>query len=317
MTANQNVLVVGSVALDGIETPFGRRNSSLGGSAVYFSWACSLFAPVSVVGVVGEDFPKSYISDMDKRGIDTASLEIAQGRTFRWEGKYEYDLNVAHTLKTELNVFQDFKPKLTQIQKNAEYLFLANIDPELQLEVVNEMNSPRIIALDTMNFWIENKRKELLQTLKKVDYLLVNDAEARQLGESPNLIKACNKIFRMGPKIIVVKQGEYGVTVFFSEDNRKKIEVFTAPSVPLESVMDPTGAGDSFAGAFMGYIASRGSIENSVLRQAVILGSVVASFTVEGFSIDMLKKTSREDIDKRFKYLKKISHFESIKDGLI
>ncbi len=314
MTGNNNIVVVGSVALDCIETPFGRRSSSLGGSAVYFSWASSLFAPVSLVGVVGKDFPKEYISDMDKRGIDTASLKVAEGRTFRWEGKYEYDLNVAHTLKTELNVFQDFKPKLTAVQKNAEYLFLANIDPELQLKVVNEMNSPRVIALDTMNFWIENKREELMETLKKVNYLLVNDAEARQLGESSNLTTACNKIFRMGPRIIVVKQGEYGVTVFFSE--RKKIEIFTAPSVPLESVADPTGAGDSFAGAFMGYLASRGRVENSVLRQAVILGSVVASYTVEGFSIDMLKKITIEDVEERFKYLKKISHFESIKDGL-
>jgi sugar/nucleoside kinase (ribokinase family) len=312
MSSDNQVLVVGTVALDDVETPFGKKENALGGSAVYFSWANSFFSSVSMVGVIGEDFPNQHLNLLDQRGIDIQALKKINGKTFHWEGKYEYDLNTAHTLKTDLNVLADFDPELLPYQRDIKYLFLANIDPVLQLKVAKEMNEPKVIATDTMNYWIESKREDLLKVLKITDYLLVNDAEARQLGEESNLIAACRKILSWGPKVIIVKQGEYGVTMFYHDDSKEKIQVFAAPSIPLETVIDPTGAGDSFAGAFMGYLASQKKINEKTIRSAVAMGSVVASFTVEGFSLDALKEVEMEDIKKRFRSLRNIAYFEDI-----
>jgi sugar/nucleoside kinase (ribokinase family) len=312
MDKDNNVLVVGSIALDDVETPFGRREVSLGGSAVYCSYAGSFFSPFSVVGVVGEDFPKENVEMLNDRGIDTKALKTLPGKTFHWKGKYDFDLNTAHTLQTDLNVLAEFEPELHPHQKDMKYLFLANIDPVLQLKVVNEMNDPKVIAMDTMNFWIDSKREELIEVIKKVDYLLVNDAEARQLGEEANMIKASHNILSWGPKVLIVKQGEYGVTMFYKTDDHEKVQTFAAPSIPLETVLDPTGAGDSFAGAFMGYLASQNQINEKVLRSAVVMGSVVASFTVGGFSLDALQQASKDDIKKRFSQLRRIAHFDDV-----
>jgi sugar/nucleoside kinase (ribokinase family) len=311
MTDN-NVLVVGSVALDDVQTPFGEREKSLGGSAVYFSWACSFFAPVSVVGVVGEDFPDAHISMLNTRGIDTQSLIKTRGKTFHWQGRYDFDFNVAHTLKTELNVFADFKPRLNDELRQMKYLFLANIDPEIQLDVARQMKDPKIIAMDTMNYWIENKKDELMEAVKISDYLFVNDAEARQLAGEPNLISACARILSMGPEVVIVKQGEYGVSMFYKAGEREKIQTFSAPSIPLETVVDPTGAGDSFAGAFMGYIASHKKITERIMRCAAATGSVVASFTVEGFSLEALKKADMDAVMGRHRRLREIAYFEDL-----
>ncbi|MFH1416543.1 MAG: PfkB family carbohydrate kinase [Elusimicrobiota bacterium] len=317
MNGKNKVLVVGSVALDDIETPFGSRDASLGGSAVFFSWACSLFSEVSMVGVVGDDFPAEYTDDMNRRGIDTNGLVVKEGKTFHWKGRYDFDCNIAHTIQTDLNVFGDFSPELLGYQKDIPYLFLANIDPVIQLRVAKEMKNPSVIATDTMNYWIESKRDDLMKVLEITDFLLVNDAEARQLAEEANLVTAAKKILTWGPKTIIVKQGEYGVTMFYSSGGAPKIETFSAPSIPLETVTDPTGAGDSFAGGFIGYLAMNGSISDETIRRAVVMGSVVASFTVEGFSIDVLRKAQKEEIHKRFSKLRKISYFEDIEEGLV
>jgi sugar/nucleoside kinase (ribokinase family) len=300
------------VALDHIQTPFGGRKNSLGGSAVYFSWACSLFGNVSMVGVVGEDFPDQHIQMLEHRGIDTRSLEKIKGKTFHWEGKYDFDFNIAHTLNTELNVFASFNPRLDDYQKEMKYLFLANIDPVIQLKVAQDMKGPKIIATDTMNYWIENKKDDLLKVLKVSDFLLVNDAEARQLAGTPNLISACTRILSMGPRVVIVKQGEYGVAMFYRNKEEGKIEVFSAPSIPLETVVDPTGAGDSFAGAFMGYLASQDEISDKAMRSAAVMGSVVASFTVEGFSLDALKEADMDKVRRRYSRLRKMAYFEDI-----
>ncbi|MGM0442317.1 MAG: PfkB family carbohydrate kinase [Elusimicrobiota bacterium] len=307
-------VIIGSVGLDDIETPFGKRTKVLGGSAVYACWACSYFNPVSLVGVRGEDFPEDYVKEMNDRDIDLDSLIQKPGNTFHWKGKYGYDLNTARTLATDLNVLEDYYPEISPEQKEARYVFLANIDPEMQLKALEQFTNPELVAVDTMNFWIENTPEKLKKVLEYTDYLFINDAEARQLGEDPNLVTAVNNIFKMGPAVIVVKQGEYGVTVFYSASGKEKIEVFTAPSMPLDTVLDPTGAGDSFGGAFMGYLASKDKINETILKQAVVLGSVMASFTVEGFSVEKLKEVVPEKIYDRFKYLKKISHIENLKE---
>jgi len=315
MGKENKVLVVGSVALDDIETPSGRRENALGGSATYFSWACSLFSPVSMVGVVGEDFPPQYLHLLNQRGIDTQALRKIEGKTFHWKGRYDSDFNAAHTLRTELNVFANFNPEFFPYRCKIKYLFLANIDPVIQLKVAQEMKNPDIVATDTMNYWIEKKRKDLLKVLKITDFLLVNDAEARQLGEEANLISACRRILSWGPKIVIVKQGEYGVRMFYSSKKKEKIETFSVPSIPLETIIDPTGAGDSFAGAFMGYLASQRKIDEKTLRLAVAMGSVVASFTVEGFSLEALEKVDLKNVYQRFHNLRNIAYFEDLREA--
>jgi sugar/nucleoside kinase (ribokinase family) len=300
------LLVVGSVALDSLETPFGRREDVLGGSASYFSTCASFFGPTRVVAVVGEDFPEEHVRFLSGRGIDLAGLVRRPGRTFRWKGRYEFDLNTAHTLDTQLNVFAEFKPLLPPHYRDSEYVFLGNIDPDLQRAVLDQVRGPRFVGCDTMNFWITSKRESLLRTLKRVDMLFVNDAEARQLAEEHNVVKAAKRILSFGPRAVVVKRGEYGA-LFFSGD-----EVFAASAVPLPAVFDPTGAGDSFAGGFMGYLARSRNEDHATMRRAIVLGSVLASFTVEQFSLDRLRTLTTEEIRVRYAEARQLAHFEDI-----
>jgi sugar/nucleoside kinase (ribokinase family) len=287
------LIVVGSVALDSIETPFGRLEDGLGGSATFFSLSASHFALVGLVGVVGSDFPENHERILSDAGVDLAGFRRIQGDTFRWTGAYGYDLNVARTLTTELNVFADFDPSLPAEYRKAPFVFLANIDPELQLRVLEQAEQRRFVACDTMNFWIERKRPALLETLRHVDALLINDSEARELAGHWNIVKAISAIHRLGPRVVVVKRGEYGALL--STGNG----YFYSPAYPLEEVKDPTGAGDSFAGGFMGYLARRGHVDDGSLRQAVISGSVMASFCVEDFSTRRLERLVAAEIRER------------------
>ncbi len=303
-----SLLVVGSVAFDSVKTPFGEAEEILGGSATYFSTAASYFTDVNLVAVVGEDFPSQHMSFLKSRGIDIAGLERQSGKTFRWKGEYGYQLNEAQTLETHLNVFQDFKPALPPFYREAEGVFLANIDPELQMDVLNQVISPKIIACDTMNFWISGKREALLNTLKHVDILIINDGEARQLAQEANLVKAAKIIRSSGPKHLIVKRGEYGALMFNSQS------IFAAPAFPLENVFDPTGAGDSFAGGFMGYLLNTRNFSEANMRQAVIFGSVMASFVVEDFSLNRIKALDYEEILNRYREFKQLTHFEEPTD---
>ncbi|TAL18036.1 sugar kinase [bacterium] len=300
-----DLLVVGSVAIDSVETPFGREEDSIGGSALYFSAAASLFAPVKLVAVVGEDFPPDALDFLSVRGADLSGLTTVPGRTFRWKGRYGFDLNEALTLETHLNVFEGFDPVLTSEQRAAEYLFLANIDPELQLKVLDQVDSPALVAADTMNFWIEGKRAALQKVIERVDILVLNEAEARMLAEESNLVKAGKKILDWGPGGVVVKRGEYGV-IYFAPNH-----VFSAPAYPLESIFDPTGAGDTFAGGFMGQIALTGDISFEGIRRAIVYGSAVASFNVESFSFKRLLYLEREDLRARFEEFRRMTFFEA------
>jgi sugar/nucleoside kinase (ribokinase family) len=302
-----SILVVGSVALDTVETPFGKVDDSLGGSAVYFSVSASYFTPVNLVAVVGQDFPERHVTLLHKHGVDTEGLKKVSGKTFRWKGHYMYDLNQAHTLDTQLNVFADFSPELPEKYKSSEVVFLANIDPVLQRKVLEQVKKPKLVACDTMNFWIESKRDELIKTLALVDILVINEAEVRQLANEKNLVKATKIILEFGPKALVVKRGEYGALFF----TRKHI--FSAPALPLENVVDPTGAGDSFAGGFMGYLTQCGLRDDSNLRRAMIFGSVMASFNVEDFSLNRLTRLKKPEIKKRFEQFKKLTHFDLVK----
>ena len=304
------LLAVGSVALDSLETPFGRREDVLGGSASYFSTCASFFGPTRMVAVVGEDFPEDHVRFFASRGIDLAGLVRQPGRTFRWKGRYEFDLNTAHTLDTQLNVFAQFRPELPAHYRDSEYVFLGNIDPDLQRTVLDQVRAPRLVACDTMNFWISSKRESLLKTLKRVDLLFVNDAEARQLAEEHNVVKAARRILSFGPRAVVVKRGEYGA-LFFSGD-----EVFAASAYPLPAVFDPTGAGDSFAGGFMGYIARQRREDHATMRRAIVLGSVLASFTVEQFSLERLKSLGTDEIRARFSEARQLAHFEDLEVDL-
>lgn len=301
-----SLLVVGSVAFDSVKTPFGEAEDVLGGSATYFSTAASYFTDVNLVAVVGEDFPEKHVEFLKGRGVDVDGLQRAKGKTFRWKGEYGYDLNTARTLDTQLNVFQDFKPQIPEKYKNSEVVFLANIDPVLQREVLHQIDRPSLVACDTMNFWIEGKRDELVKTLREVDILLINEGEARELAGEANLVKAARAIREMGPSTLVVKRGEYGALMFSGD------EVFSAPAYPLESVFDPTGAGDSFAGGFMGYLDNVRDFGGKGLRQAIVLGSVMASFNVEDFSLDRMKGLDYKEIEARFREFKSLTYFEDI-----
>lgn len=298
------LVIVGSVALDTVKTPFGQVKDALGGAATYSSFAASFFAKPSIVGVVGSDFPKQHLQLLQQRGIDTSGVAVDKGgKTFRWEGYYEYDMNEAKTVKTELGVFARFKPQLPQSYRDAEYVFLANIDPELQLEVLNHVKKPKLVLLDTMNYWINNKKRELLEVARKADVLLLNDSEARQLFETPNLVKAAAAALKLGLKHIIIKKGEDGALLFGNGSH------FSAPSYPLEAIKDPTGCGDSFAGALIGYLASKNRGSESDLRKAIIYGSVVASFNAEDFSLERMKRLTEADIEKRYKEFERIREF--------
>ena len=299
------LLVVGSVALDSVETPFGKVQEVLGGSATFFSYAASFLTQVRLVATVGQDFPEEHVKLLRDRGVDVRGLHVASGRTFRWAGAYGYDLNEAKTLDTQLNVFADFRPELDDTQARTPYLFLANIDPELQLAVLRQMRTrPRLVAMDTMNFWIKGKREALVRVLREVDVVTINDGEARQLAEEPNLIKAARKIAALGPRSVVVKRGEYGALLFDGGS------FFVVPAYPLESVFDPTGAGDTFAGGFMGYLAFRDRTDAAAIRRAMVYGSVMASFTVEDFSLNRLARLDTREIDRRYQEFEDLIRLE-------
>jgi len=300
------LLVVGSVALDSVKTPFGEAQEVLGGSASFFATAASYFTNVSLIAVVGEDFPESHLALLRRRGIDLTGLERRPGKTFRWRGEYSYQLNEAKTLETHLNVFETFQPVIPEAYRSPDLLFLANIDPELQYRVLTQVKRPQLVACDTMNFWIDGKRAALTRLLKEVDVLVINDGEARQLGGDPNLVKVARTIQAAGPRTLIIKRGEYGALMFNHD------RVFAAPSFPLEQAKDPTGAGDCFAGGFMGYLAGAGNLDDEALCRAVICGSVMASFAVEAFSLDRLWTLDYKEIETRFKEFKRLTFFEDL-----
>ena len=299
-----SILVVGSAALDTVETPFGTVEDALGGSAIYFSAAASYFAPVNLVAVVGDDFPKEKIEFLKKKNVDFSGLEVADGKTFRWGGKYGFDLNDRDTLFTHLNVFEKFEPKIPDSYKNSEYIFLANIGPELQMDVLKQIQSPKLVALDTMNYWIGGDLPALRETLKHVDVLIVNDSEVRQLASEANLVKASKIVQEMGPKTLIIKKGEHGA-LLITQDS-----FFWAPAYPLEFIYDPTGAGDTFAGGFMGYMAKSDDISIDNLKRAVVFGSTMASFCVEKFSLERLENLTEEEIRKRFHEFWQMTNFD-------
>jgi len=301
------ILVVGSVALDSVKTPFGEATEALGGSATYASYSASFFAPTRVVAVIGDDFPQEHVKLLQSRNIQTDGLQVAQGRTFRWSGSYEYDLNEAHTLKTELNVFETFKPRIPASYKKSDFVFLANIDPELQLDVLRQVDKPKLVACDTMNLWINLKPDVLRKVIARADFLFINDAEARQFTNTAGLIKAGRTLQSWGPKFVVIKKGEHG-SLMFGKD-----AFFAAPAYPLEEVFDPTGAGDTFAGGFFGCVAkSGGDTSDAALRKAVIYGTAMASFTVEKFSLERLKALTPGQIEDRVRRLKELTHFDLV-----
>jgi sugar/nucleoside kinase (ribokinase family) len=300
-----DVLVVGSVALDSVTTPFGAARDVLGGSATYFSYAASFFTQVRLVATVGEDFPAEHLQLLAQRGVDLSGLHISNGRTFRWTGEYGYDLNEARTLETQLNVFATFKPVLPDVLRATPFVFLANIDPDLQLDVLRQMRRPRLVALDTMNFWIDGKREALLSVLAEVDVLVINDAEARQLAGAPNVVKAARAIVALGPRTVVIKRGEYGALMVSDR------HFFVAPAYPLESVFDPTGAGDTFAGGFLGYLAAQDAVDLATVRRAIVYGSVMASFTVEDFSLRRLLRLTGDEVQQRYDAFRELVHVDA------
>lgn len=298
-----SIVVVGSIALDTVTTPYGKVEDALGGAATYFSVAASYFCPVQVVAVVGEDFSDEHAAVFSERDIDIRGIERAEGRTFRWGGEYSWNLNERETLFTELNVFESFSPTLPPAYREAPYVFLANIAPGLQLEVLEQVDSPKLVALDTMNYWIEGTPDDLREVLRKVDALVINDEEARELAGTYNLVQAAGSIREMGPRAVVIKRGEHGATAFLEE------EIFTVPGFPLPEVADPTGAGDAFAGGLMGYLARAGEHGPDAFRRAIVAGSVMASFCVERFSLEGLRARSDEEIAARYRSFQLLTHF--------
>lgn len=292
------------MALDTIETPFGKEDNILGGSASYFSLAAGMFTEVGIVAVVGNDFPDTHMQLFKSKDIELEGVTREEGETFRWEGKYGYDLGDPDTLGTYLNVFENFNPVIPESYRDTDYVFLANIDPELQLSVLKQVREPRLVACDTMNYWIDNKPGELREVLKYVDVLLINDSETRALAGEPRITKAARAVLDMGPKVLIVKRGEYGALMFSAEG------IFWAPSYPLEEVIDPTGAGDTFAGGFMGFIAGHNITDPGGFKTAVVYGSVIASFTVENFSVKRLASLNQEEIDARFSEFLQLSRLD-------
>ncbi|MBU90345.1 sugar kinase [Candidatus Woesearchaeota archaeon] len=295
-------IIIGTVALDSLETPFGKVKDVLGGSATYASIAASFFSKPGILSIVGKDFPNEHIKLLNEKGINTTGI-ITGDKTFKWQGFYEFDMNEAKTIRTELNSLESYKVEVPEIYKDAKYVFLANIDPEQQLEVINSIKKPELVVMDTMNFWIEHKREQLLKTIDKADILVLNDGEARQLFDTPNLVKAANAALKLHTKAVIIKKGEHGALLF--TDNKH----FSAPGYPLENIKDPTGCGDSFGGALTGYLAKTKDLDEANLRKAVVYGSVIASFNAEDFSIERLRKIKHEDIEKRYNELKAIREF--------
>jgi sugar/nucleoside kinase (ribokinase family) len=307
------ILVVGSVAFDSIETPHGKVDHCLGGAATHFALAASYFTEVRVIAVVGEDFLPKHEAVLTNRGIDTRGIERAPGLSFHWTGAYAGTLNEAETLGTDLNVFEKFEPKIPEAYKDSEYLFLANIDPVLQARVRSQMSHVRMVCGDTMNYWISAHAANLAVVLRELDVLLINDGEARMLSGETNSVRAAEKVLAMGPKALVVKHGEYGATAFFGERmfaGKTKPRPFRAPALPLAEVVDPTGAGDSFAGGFYGYLASQPELTPAVFRTAMFYGGVMGSFAVERFGTERLQGVTRAEIDARFELFREISHLD-------
>jgi sugar/nucleoside kinase (ribokinase family) len=298
-----SILVVGSIALDTVETPSGKVTDSPGGSALYFSTAASFFAPVNVVGVVGEDFDFSLINFLRKKKVDLSGLQVEKGETFRWGGRYHDNMNLRDTLFTYLNVFESFHPVIPDNYRNSRFVFLANIDPELQLEVLKNISSPTLVILDTMNFWISGKRKALDEVIRHVDVLILNDEELKEFTGINSMNHAARNLLEKGPKVLVIKKGEHGAVLITSND------YFSTPAFPVELVVDPTGAGDSFAGGFVGYLASCKRLTRHNFRRAVAYGSTVASFSVESFSFNRLKEIGRQDIEKRLTMFRGMTRF--------
>jgi sugar/nucleoside kinase (ribokinase family) len=300
------ILVVGSVALDSVKTPFGQKDEVLGGSATYFGVAASYFADVSVVAVIGDDFPNEHVEFLRRKGIDSSGLQRSRGKTFRWKGEYSADLTERKTLDTQLNVFAEFSPRLLPLHCSQDYVFLGNIDPDLQSLVLEQMKHPKLVACDTMNYWIEGKRSSLLRTLSQIDLLIINDEEARQLASEQNLFRAARIIQEMGPKTLVIKRGEYGALLFNAGS------IFSIPAFPVEEVVDPTGAGDSFAGGLMGYLAASGACNDAALRKAVAFGSVMASFNVMNFGPQQLGDLTYTEIEARYREFRGMLFFEDM-----
>lgn len=302
-----SLTVVGSVAFDALESPFGKRDKVLGGAATHFGLSASFFTQVNAVGVVGGDFGESEWDVFKRHHINTDDVEVVpDGKTFFWSGRYDYDMNTAHTLDTQLNVFEKFEPKLSDNSKNAKLLFLANILPMLQKSVREQCPDAKFVAMDTMNFWISSMKDAVIDTIKVVDCIIINDAEVRQLTEEPSIYKAAKAILDLGLKAVVIKRGEYGATLFTNDG------YFATPAYPLESVFDPTGAGDTFAGGFMGYLAAQPEIDDDTLRRAMVYGSVMASFNVEKFGTERVDGLEYAEINQRFKDFKRMTHFDDI-----
>jgi sugar/nucleoside kinase (ribokinase family) len=305
------ITVVGSVAFDTVETPAGRRERCLAGAATYFSLAASFFTDVRVIAVVGEDFGPAEQAVFDARGIDTRGIERAPGKSFFWQGSYMDNLNEAKTLNTELNVFAGFQPKIPDAYRDSQFLFLANIDPVLQRRVREAMPHARLVAGDTMNYWIKDHRPALVEVLKGLDILLINDGETRMLAGNSNLVQAARSVMSLGPRMLVVKHGEYGSTLFHKAiPSERESETFRAPAFPLDHVVDPTGAGDSFAGGFFGYLASQPELTPGAFRRAMFYGGVMGSFTVERFGTERLQELTREEIDGRFAHFRELTHLD-------
>jgi sugar/nucleoside kinase (ribokinase family) len=305
-TCGSPILAVGSVAFDTIRNPFGEANRIVGGSATYFSLAASFFTEVRLVAVVGEDFAELGGKVFGGRRIDLAGLQTVAGETFRWKGEYGFDLNQRETIYTKLNVFEQFRPVIPEAYRSSPYVFLGNIHPRLQLEVLDQVSEPRLVAADTMNYWIEGTPEELAQVLERVDILIINDSEARELSREANLVKAARELRSMGPKTVVIKRGEHGVLMTVSGED----QFFAAPALPLENVFDPTGAGDTFAGGFVGYLAGCENTSDAALARAIIYGSTLASFAVEDFGVDRLVRLRRAEITERFRGFRRLTHFD-------
>lgn len=298
-----SILVLGTAALDTVTTPSGKRRDMLGGSAVHFALSASYFTKVNLVAIVGEDFPKKHIEFLKKKGIVLTSLVIKVGKTFRWEGEYSGDLNTALTLSTELGVLSAFRPEVASHQRRIENIFLANVDPDIQRHLLERMHAPRLVGLDSMNYWINHKKRSLLKLMKKVDIYVANDAEARSLSGEVNLIKAAKSLRRLGAKIIVVKKGEHGVLVYCDDF------IFCLPAYPVEKIVDPTGAGDTFAGAFMGYLTRVRRIHALAIKKAISYGTIMASFNVEGFGVERTSTVAKRDVEHRLKDFREITSF--------
>lgn len=295
-------VVIGTVALDSLETPFGKVKNVLGGSASYASIAASFFSKPGILSIIGKDFPNQHIKFLNKRGINTSGITLGE-KTFRWQGYYEFDMNEAKTIRTELNALESYKVEVPEDYKKAKYVFLANIDPELQLAAVNKIKKPELVVMDTMNFWIEHKKKQVLKAIDKADVLVMNDGEARQLFETTNLVKAAHAALKLHSKAVIIKKGEHGALLFTKDKH------FNAPGYPLVNIKDPTGCGDCFGGAFTGYLAKTKDLSEPNMRKAIIYGSVIASFNAEDFSVEKLRRINQEDIEKRYNEFRAIREF--------